>query len=70
MSADDAREELEAVIWRCDAGKPCAPHVEAILAAADAYANAVLSDRLDHLERAKRQAGRRAVLADAVGGTP
>lgn len=57
MTAADRREELEAAIWRhwpvhpADVRKSHTPRVDAILAAADAYAQA----KADEEARALRQ---------------
>ena len=68
MSAEDAREVLEAVIHRemsaVRLGVRTAPVAARLaLAAVDRYTAAVLGPVIDEAERAKRQAGRRAVLA-------
>lgn len=53
MNADEAREQLEAEVWRAIAIDPnrastvtCAARVDAVLAAADAYAGACAGDRV------------------------
>ena len=61
-AASDAREALEAAIWRERGGsrQRGAEDVDRILAAADAYATAVASAALDARERTAR------VIADAA----
>jgi hypothetical protein len=46
VSADDAREQLEAVIWQNTGPYPDIDSICAILAAADTYAEAVADDRI------------------------
>jgi hypothetical protein len=53
MTAADAREALEAIIWRTRAVDQHA--VIGILAAADRYATAVTAEVLDSIERDRRR---------------
>lgn len=85
MSAADKREALEAAVhaqltraWKyglTPGGDRPAPY-EVIMAAAETYANAAAGEAIDNLTRVERvtrarlQAERRAVLAEAIGAEP
>ena len=67
MTADDAREELEAAIWGTDPASLGAVH--AVLAAADRYAELVADERIagrvfDRTRGAERLAAAVADIAD------
>jgi len=63
MTADDARAELEALLWRAGLSHE---QVDAALHAADLYAAVSIGTALDIAERRNWQAERRAVLLEAV----
>lgn len=58
MSAADKRAELEAAIWRLDQGTS-GPQMDAILAAADAYAAEAAAEVVDQHIRDTRTAEHR-----------
>jgi hypothetical protein len=64
VTAADAREELEAIVWRTRVVDQHA--IIGILAAADRYATAVASETTDAIVRAGRQRDRRDTLDAAV----
>lgn len=65
MTADDAREELEAAIWGTDPASLGA--VRAVLAAADKYATAAAAEAVDAFDRDHAVAIRRADLIASDG---
>jgi len=69
MSAADAYAELEGALWRLSGSTPATALalVDAALRAAETYANAAAGEAVDNMFRTRRQAERRAVLAEATG---
>jgi hypothetical protein len=76
MTAIDKREALEAAVraqltraWKygINPGGDRPMPYEVIMAAAETYANAAAGEAIDNLTRGRRQADRRATLADAIG---
>jgi hypothetical protein len=66
MTAAEAREELEAAIWRTDPSSLQATH--AVLTAADAYAAAAVTEALARIEHdCSTVATRRAALTAGDG---